>query len=473
MAKQGNPILEFSDKLYVILDEVDDAVSKALINLESNSLSTQALNNLQISLVDVSKSDWSFDVTISGKVEVMKVGKFLRYYLPKKFVEKEMYDFAAKYNRVKNGVKDLSPPPQGKKYMTVGDFDSFFPSRKPVVHKDEIEVPPFKFDPMDIRATFISLVTETYPHGHEEEVIPYIKDIGLQKDEFGNYYKIVGNSTSMFTSHLDTASREKSKISLRSEKRNGDEIISSDGRTILGADDKSGMTILLYMIANKVPGVYYFFIGEERGGIGSSKVSSIFDTLEHLKGMKRCVAFDRRNYYSIITEQMGLRCCSDEFAHALSAEYGKLGMTYRLDDTGVYTDSAEFIDHIPECTNISVGYFDEHRNNEEQNMTFLIKLAKASAAINWEALPASKKVGVDEAILRKHSGFLEDLKECAFNTSMKLMTIHTRTYLRIEMDEPSATLVFDDLQNISYLLDKYNMHPSIFFEDEFIKIELK
>ena len=44
----------------------------------------------------------------------------------------------------------------------------------------------------------------------------------------------------------------------------------SKRKTILGADDKAGMVILLYMIEKKIPGLYYFFIGEEVGCIGSN-----------------------------------------------------------------------------------------------------------------------------------------------------------------------------------------------------------
>jgi hypothetical protein len=50
--------------------------------------------------------------------------------------------------------------------------------------------------------------------------------------------------------------------------------------------------------------------------------------------------------------------------------------------------SASFIDDIPECTNISVGYNFEH--TETQNITYLDRLAKASVNVDWSSLPTAR-----------------------------------------------------------------------------------
>jgi hypothetical protein len=60
------------------------------------------------------------------------------------------------------------------------------------------------------------------------------------------------------------------------------------------------------------------------------------------------------------------------------------------DNTGVYTDSAEFTHVIPECTNISVGYYKEHTHLEHQDIDHLIKLCLASVKIDWESLPVKR-----------------------------------------------------------------------------------
>jgi hypothetical protein len=295
----------------------------------------------------------------------------------------------------------------------------------------------------------------------------------LKKDEFGNYYKIIGKSQTMFTSHLDTADRNKSKVTIYSVINDGDEILMSDGTTILGADDKSGVSVMLYMMAHNIPGIYYFFIGEERGGIGSNKVASVFDTVEHLKGVKRCVSFDRRNYFSIITQQLGRQCCSNEFATALANELNKSGLKISLDPTGIYTDSASFIDEIPECTNISVGYFEEHRVTERQNISFLDRLAKACLEVNWEELPTVKKVGFDEEILRKYRGFITAFKGSVFNLETKMVSEYGNAYIKMEVDDPDIDVVYKDLEQISGLLREFKMDPDIYFDDQYIKIELK
>ena len=447
------PLLAYTDKLYDIFDDIGDKVSDKLMRIEGDPILD---NEIGIEMVDKSSQDWSFDVKIGGKYRPMKVGQFIRYFLGNTFTEDEIKSFTQKYNLLKKG----KPLPTISKDV-------------PVSKSVKVEVPKFTWNPKDVRATFISLVTETYPHGHEEEVVPFIAQAGLQKDEFGNYYKIIGKSETMFTSHLDTADRKKSKVTLYSETEDGQEHFMSDGTTILGADDKAGVTVMLYLIAHNIPGVYYFFIGEERGGIGSGKVSSIFEKVEHLKGIKRCVSFDRRNYYSVITEQLGMECCSDQFAQALADQYNAQGMKLSLDPTGIYTDSASFIDQIPECTNISVGYFDEHTTKESQNITYLQKLAKASVNIKWEELPTAKKVGLDEEILAKYGKFISDFKATPFNMECKIIGDRGKAFVKIEMDEPDVDLVADDLLNLSYLFNKHDIDPPLTFDDEFIKMELE
>ncbi len=231
---------------------------------------------------------------------------------------------------------------------------------------------------MDIKEKFLSLTNWTYPHGTEhwlENRLPIL----TKKDKHGNYFLEIGESKTLFTSHLDTACENTSRVN---HEFDGD-FIKSDGTTILGADDKAGVCILLYMIEKNVPGTYYFFIGEEVGCIGSRKAS--ID--ESFKKFDRCISFDRRGYNSVITHQMWSRCCSKDFSESLCKELNKYGLKYKQDDTGIVTDSASFMGIIPECTNISVGYFNEHTFKERQNINFLEKLCEAASKVAWESLP--------------------------------------------------------------------------------------
>lgn len=247
---------------------------------------------------------------------------------------------------------------------------------------------------MNIKETFLNLTKRTYPHGTEEDLFHLLPQ-SIQTDEFGNKFLWIGDtSTTMFTCHLDTASSQVVDIRHNIDKN----LITTDGTTILGADDKAGMTILLYMIEKNIPGLYYFFLGEERGCVGSRKLANKHKT-EPLPTISKVISFDRRGYGSIITHQMGGRCCSEIFGTALSEELNKNEKTfsYGTDPTGIYTDSAQFTKIYEECTNISVGYNYEHTHSEEQDILHLEKLCNAVTKVNWESLPISRnKDDVDE-----------------------------------------------------------------------------
>jgi hypothetical protein len=99
------------------------------------------------------------------------------------------------------------------------------------------------------------------------------------------------------------------------------------------------------------------------------------------------VSFDRRGYSDVITHQAFYRTASDDFAAALSAELNGLGMDYKPCDGGMYTDSKEFAEIVPECTNISVGYFSEHTKSESLDLPHLLRLRDALICIDWTKLP--------------------------------------------------------------------------------------
>jgi hypothetical protein len=241
-----------------------------------------------------------------------------------------------------------------------------------------------------ILETFLRLTNKTYPYGTEDGLVENMIACGLfpsdlEKDKNGNYFYKIGDSRTVFASHLDTVCREQTSVTHTFD---GD-LIKTDGKTTLGADDKAGVTILLHLMRNKIPGLYYFFIGEEVGCIGSGLAAKSGD----FNGKyDRIISFDRRDVGSVITYQSSSRCCSDTFADALALQLNKsgYGLSYKKDDGGVYTDSAEFVDIIPECTNLSVGYYKEHTVNESQNIKHLEKLAEACLKVDWENLPTKR-----------------------------------------------------------------------------------
>lgn len=157
--------------------------------------------------------------------------------------------------------------------------------------------------------------------------------MGTQADEFGNYFLKIPGSQIMFTCHLDSCTNRYERVSHVMD----DRWIKTDGSTILGADDKAGMTVLLYMMEKNIPGLYYFFVGDEVGGVGSCALSIHRDFSRY----KMCVSFDRRGYGSVITEQMFGPCCSNRFALALSTALNNTnpGFDFAPDPAGIFTDS--------------------------------------------------------------------------------------------------------------------------------------
>lgn len=235
---------------------------------------------------------------------------------------------------------------------------------------------------------FMYLTKYTTPYGTEHETFRrLLNDRGFRESKTGNFFGIkkgeLGTSESepltLFVAHMDTADHIRSRV----RREVNSTIIGTDGQTLLGADDKAGCSVLLHLWRNNVPGVYMFAVGEEVGCVGSQTVASELRAYEYW----RAISWDRYGYSSVITHQMGERTASNEFASALISEYKDAGLTFKADDGGSFTDTYSFIDTIPECTNISVGYFNQHSPGETQDAEFLVDVAEASTLIDWENLP--------------------------------------------------------------------------------------
>lgn len=189
----------------------------------------------------------------------------------------------------------------------------------------------------------------------------------------------------LFTAHSDTVHRTAGRQEVYFDAKK--QILHTEGEC-LGADDAAGIAMLLHLMESGVPAYYIITRSEEVGGIHARYLAN---ELSHiLADFDRAIAFDRRNTYSVITHQGG-RCASDEFAEALCDQLNAQGMMYMPDDGGVYTDTAEFVDIIPECTNLSVGYMHEHTTHETLDYAHFAQLAEAVVKIDWDALPVSRQ----------------------------------------------------------------------------------
>lgn len=215
----------------------------------------------------------------------------------------------------------------------------------------------------------------------EEFIKKYIDSIpSIKKDAYGNRYKRVGKTDTSFTSHTDTVHYNSGDGRQEVYVDNG---FAHTGReNILGGDNTGGVWLCINMIKSRVPGLYIFHRDEEHGGLGSRWIAENNEKL--FSGINKVISFDRKGYGDVVTRQRGTECCSKEFAKALSKQ---LGGEYRPDPTGVFTDSANYTRIVPECTNLSIGYFDAHSPNESLDLVFIFWLLNRLKQVDWSSLP--------------------------------------------------------------------------------------
>jgi len=212
-------------------------------------------------------------------------------------------------------------------------------------------------------------------------------------DGAGNLHidnRIAGSKT-LFIAHVDTVHKEVGANKIRKTATHW----YADGAP-LGADDGAGVAMLMHLIHADVKGYYIFSQGEECGGIGAKHIATHHTDL--LAQFDRAIAFDRRGIDSVISHQGMGRCASDVFCEALANDLNAFDDTlmYSPDDTGVYTDTAEFADIIPECTNISVGYYSEHGDQENLDIVHFEALSNAVLKVMWDSLPTDRDPTVPE-----------------------------------------------------------------------------
>lgn len=231
------------------------------------------------------------------------------------------------------------------------------------------------------------------PHKSKAEsrfTAEYIDSIpGMKSDGFGNrLLTIPGDGDSIcWSSHIDTVHNTGGKQNIR---KSNDIITLSNGSksNCLGSDDAAGMWLMMEMIRAGKPGLYIFHRGEEIGGLGSDFIAThtpkILDKIDYV------IALDRYGYDSIITHQIGY-CASDTFAHSLARALDMPNLV--PDDTGLFTDSANYVDLVGECTNLSVGYFGHHSSSESVDMRFLCYLREKLISLDASDLICDRKAG--------------------------------------------------------------------------------
>lgn len=234
--------------------------------------------------------------------------------------------------------------------------------------------------PYDNRTTeLLAMLRAKRPAGSATEyafVDQWITPLGTTPDYFGNHWLTIGDSPIMWSCHTDTV-----------HSSHGTQYVGfTDGcayvtrSNCLGADDTVGCWIMRQMILAGVPGTYVFHREEEVGGLGSRWV--LDNTPERLEGIQYAIAFDRRGYGDIITDQMG-STASEAFAESLAAALVPLDYAAAF---GVFTDTQVYSDVIPECSNISVGYHNEHTKSEWLDIDFAMRLLGKILAADFSEL---------------------------------------------------------------------------------------
>lgn len=222
--------------------------------------------------------------------------------------------------------------------------------------------------------------------GEEEFIKRFIDPIpGMFADNFGNRI-LLGKSRTMISCHTDTVHKT---TGVQKIHVNTAGVITLSNRELesncLGADDTAGCYAALCMIEAGVDATYIFHRDEEIGGLGSSWLAShhedwLSSSFDH------CIALDRRGTHDIIVNQIPGDCCSDKFARALGRY---LHMGHRP-EWGTFTDSANYCHLIPECTNLSVGYENEHSKRESLDTVYLNRLVKRLVKLDFSSLPVDR-----------------------------------------------------------------------------------
>ena len=208
------------------------------------------------------------------------------------------------------------------------------------------------------------------PHGSNTErlfIKRFLAPLKVTRDKGDNIWCRIGESPILWSCHTDTVHKKEGFQNIAY----GDGIVTPQHNTgeCLGADCTTGVWLMRQMILAGVPGNYVFHSGEEVGGLGAKHIAK--NAPYKLANIKFAIAFDRKGTSEIITHQMMERCASDAFARSLAAA---LNMDLKPSNGGTFTDTACYTHLIPECTNIAVGYLNQHSPREQQNVPFAEEL---------------------------------------------------------------------------------------------------
>jgi len=269
-------------------------------------------------------------------------------------------------------------------------------------------------------------------------------------DNDGNYIKIVGDTpTICYAAHYDSVHKSNGMQNVKVK----DGIVSlADGSKseCLGADCATGIWLILEMIDAGIDGIYVVHAQEETGCHGSRAL--VERKPWWLSNIHSVISFDRRGKEDIITHQMGLRTCSDAFAKSLASI---LSMGHKPDPTGSYTDSNEYAHDVPECTNLAVGYYDQHTSKERQDLNYVADLRDALITADWSKLMIERDPDIVEYAYDDYWGYPFRSGPMDYPTPDEQEEIVDEIF-ELVCNHPSqiAALLYDYIGDVDYLIDE-------------------
>jgi len=212
-------------------------------------------------------------------------------------------------------------------------------------------------------------------------------------DRHGNYILSIGETPTLcFTSHHDTVHRTEGLQQLVVT-NNVVSVADTSISSCLGADCTTGIWLMMGMIEAGIEGVYVVHAAEEVGCVGSSAL--VKEKPYWLTSINAVISFDRYGDTSVITHQMSKRTASSEFATSFA---DALNLPQLIaDPNGSYTDSNEYAHIVPECTNISVGYYGQHSVNETQDLEFADLLMYKLCTADWSKIVIARDPSLYES----------------------------------------------------------------------------
>lgn len=245
------------------------------------------------------------------------------------------------------------------------------------------------------KQTLIELLRIPGKTGNEEAVREYVLGELEKINSLGNYLDFrVDNAGNILGSTISLRTRRRipgrssedsgkkmllaAHLDVKGEFSSSDQLIERNNivsreKGILGADDRAGVSIILNLLKEvgdyrEVPPLKFIFtVGEEEGQYGAESIDPDF-----FEDVSFGISLDRKNCKDIVYKSNSKEYSNLEFAERVarvssrifSEENAFVPCQGGISDLRVWSEK----DTRP-CVNLSVGYFDEHTDEERLDLT--------------------------------------------------------------------------------------------------------